>query len=118
MADKVSLNEQILEASMDIQQDANNYMQKINKITKLSPDILVMCYFRELWACWNIPNYNNKITMYFPWVCNYIQQINKIDQPFPEILAICYFGERLACPGMPDQTQQILNDLTKASIDI
>ena len=56
--------------------------------------------------------------MYFPWVCNYIQQINKIDQPFPEILAICYFGERLACPGMPDQTQQILNDLTKASIDI
>ena len=54
MADKVSLNEQILEASMDIQQDANNYMQKINKITQLSPDILVMCYFRELWACWNI----------------------------------------------------------------
>ena len=56
MADKVSLNEQILEASMDIQQDANNYMQKINKITQPSPDILVMCYFRELWACWNKPN--------------------------------------------------------------
>ena len=56
MADKVSLNEQIFEASMDIQQDAKNYMQKINKITQPSPDILVMCYFRELRACWNITN--------------------------------------------------------------
>ena len=46
-----------------------------------------------------------------------MQQINKIAQPFLEILAI-YFGEHLACPGMPDQTQQILHDLTKASMDI
>ena len=51
-------------------------------------------------------------------MCNYTQQINKIAQLFPEILAICYFGERLACPGMPDQTQQILDDLNKASMDI
>ena len=51
-------------------------------------------------------------------MCNYIQQIKTIAQPFPEILAICYFGESLACPGMPDQTQQILLDLTKASMDI
>ena len=48
-------------------------------------------------------------------MCNYTQQINKIAQLFPEILAICYFGERLACP---DQTQQILDDLNKASMDI
>ena len=49
-------------------------------------------------------------------MCNYTQQINKIAQLFPEILAICYFGERLACPGM--LTQQILDDLNKASMDI
>ena len=47
-----------------------------------------------------------------------MQQINKINQPFPEILAPCYFGEHWACPGMPDQTQQILHDLTEASMDI
>ena len=35
-----------------------------------------------------------------------------------EILALCYFGEGSACPGMPDQTQQILHDLTKVSMDI
>ena len=51
-------------------------------------------------------------------MCNYIKQINKIAQPFLEILGICYFGENLACPGKPDQTQQILQDLTKASMDI
>ena len=49
---------------------------------------------------------------------NYRQKINKIAQPFPEILAICYFGERLAYPCIPDQTQQILHDLSKASMDI
>ena len=46
-----------------------------------------------------------------------MQQINKITQPLPKIYALCYFGG-LACPGMPDQTQQILHDLTKASMDI
>ena len=51
-------------------------------------------------------------------MCNCIQQINKIAQPSPEILAISYFEEPLACLGMPDQTQQILHDLTKASMDI
>ena len=48
---------------MDIQQDANNYMQKINKITQPSPEVLVICYLSELWACWNKPNYNNMITL-------------------------------------------------------
>ena len=47
-----------------------------------------------------------------------MQQINKIAPLFPEILAICYFGECLACPGMPDETQQILHNLTKASMNI
>ena len=47
-----------------------------------------------------------------------MQQINKIAPLFPEILAICYFEECLACPGMPDETQQILHDLTKASMNI
>ena len=51
-------------------------------------------------------------------MCNCMQEINKIAQPFPEILAICYFGEPLGRPGMADQTQQILHDLTKASMDI
>ena len=46
-----------------------------------------------------------------------MQQINKIAKTFPEIFAICYFEERWTCPGMPDQTQQILHDLTKASMD-
>ena len=44
-----------------------------------------------------------------------MQQINK---PFPEILLLCYFGGPWTCSGMPDQTQQILQDLIKASIDI
>ena len=47
-----------------------------------------------------------------------MQQINKIAQPFLEILTICYFGEHLACPGISDQTQQILHDLNKGSMDI
>ena len=51
-------------------------------------------------------------------MCNSKQQINKIAQTFPETFAICYFGERWACLTMPDQTQQILHDLTKASMDI
>ena len=51
-------------------------------------------------------------------MCNYSQQMYKITQPFPEILLLCYFGEPWTCPGMPDQTQQILQDLTKASMDI
>ena len=47
-----------------------------------------------------------------------MQQINKITQTFPKILAVSYFGEGSACPGMPDQTQKIIHDLTKASMDI
>ena len=47
-----------------------------------------------------------------------MQQINKITQHFPEILVLCYFGKPWACPGMPDQTQKILHDLAKASMDI
>ena len=46
-----------------------------------------------------------------------MQQINKITQPFPQILLLSYFGEHWTCPGMPDQGQQILQDLTKASMD-
>ena len=46
-----------------------------------------------------------------------MQQIDKITQPFPEILLLCYFGEPWTCPGMADQIQQILQDLTKASMD-
>ena len=46
-----------------------------------------------------------------------MQQINKITQAFPEILLLCYFGEPWTCPSMADQTQQILQDLTKASMD-
>ena len=56
--------------------------------------------------------------MQLPWMSNYMQQLKKIAQPFPEIFAICYFGESWACPGIPDQTQQILHDLTEASMDI
>ena len=56
-------------------------------------------------------------TLQLPWMCNYMQQINKIAKPFLETLAICYFEEYLAFPGVPHQTQQILHDLTKASID-
>ena len=44
------------------------------------------------------------------------RQINKITQPFPEISAV-YYGESWACLRMPDQTQKILHDLTKASMD-
>ena len=29
-----------------------------------------------------------------------------------------YFGECCTCPDMPNQTQQILHDLTEASMDI
>ena len=47
-----------------------------------------------------------------------MQQIKKITQPFPEILLLCYFQEPWTCSGMPDQTQQILQDLTKVSMDI
>ena len=47
-----------------------------------------------------------------------MQQINKITQLFLEVLALCYFGKGSACPGMPDQTQQILHDLTKFSMNI
>ena len=46
-----------------------------------------------------------------------MQKINKIIQPFPKILVFCYFGGS-ACPGMPDQTQHILHDLIKTSMDI
>ena len=31
-------------------------------------------------------------------------------------MLLCYFGEPWTYPGMPDQTHQILQDLTKASI--
>ena len=47
-----------------------------------------------------------------------MQQTNKITKPFPEIVALCYFGERWACLSMSSQIQQILHDLTKASMDI
>ena len=47
-----------------------------------------------------------------------MQQINKITQPFSEILLLCYFGEPWTCSGMPDQTQKILQDLTKVSMYI
>ena len=46
-----------------------------------------------------------------------MQQMNKITPPFSEILVLC-FGDHWAYPGMPDQTQQILHDLTKPSMDI
>ena len=46
-----------------------------------------------------------------------MQQKNKITQSLP-VMLLCYFGEPWACPSMPDQTQQILQDLTKASMDI
>ena len=44
-----------------------------------------------------------------------MHQINKITQPFPEILLLCYFGEPWTFPG--NQTQQMLQDLTKCSTD-
>ena len=47
-----------------------------------------------------------------------MQQIKRISQSFPEILLLCYLGEPWTCPGMPDKTLQILQDLTKGSIDI
>ena len=57
-------------------------------------------------------------TLYLLKMRNYMQQINKITQLFLEVLALCYFGKGSACPGMPDQTQQILHDLTKFSMNI
>ena len=47
-----------------------------------------------------------------------MQQINKITQPFPEVLLLYYFGKPWTYPDMPDHTQQILQDLTKACMDI
>ena len=47
-----------------------------------------------------------------------MQQIKKKTEPFLQILLLSYFGEHWTCPGMPDQSQQILQDLTKASMDI
>ena len=47
MPDNARPKYQILVASMDIQQDASNYMQNINKITQPFPEIM-MIYFREL----------------------------------------------------------------------
>ena len=47
MRDNASPEQQILVTSMDFHQDATNYMQKNNKITQPSPEILVICYFRE-----------------------------------------------------------------------
>ena len=44
-----------------------------------------------------------------------MQQINKLTE---KVLVLCYFGECWKYPGMPDQTQQILNYLTKALMDI
>ena len=80
-------------------------MQKINKITQPFPEILAICYFMELCVCHTIQT------------CSF-HATNKITQPYPEILALCYFGEYWICMGMPDQTQQILYDLNKASMDI
>ena len=48
MPDNVSPKWHIFVASMDIYQDANNYLQKINKITQPFPKILVICCYREL----------------------------------------------------------------------
>ena len=42
MPDNASPKQHILVASMDIQQDANNYMQKINKIAQPFLEILVI----------------------------------------------------------------------------
>ena len=47
-----------------------------------------------------------------------MQPISKIAQPFPRDICNLLFWRTLGMPGMPDQTQQILHDLTKASIDI
>ena len=55
MSNNTSPKYQILVVSMDIEQDANNYMQKFNKIMQPSPEILVICYFKELLTCWTLP---------------------------------------------------------------
>ena len=47
-----------------------------------------------------------------------MQQKKQMVQSFPEIMLLCYFGEPWTWPSMPDQTQQIMQDLTKASMDI
>ena len=46
MPDNANPKQQVLVASIDIQQDANNYIQKINKITQPFPEILVICFFQ------------------------------------------------------------------------
>ena len=51
-------------------------------------------------------------------MCNYMQQRYKITQPFLEMLVLRYFQKHWACPGKADHTQQMLHDLTKASLDI
>ena len=98
--------------------EAKNQLDTSKKSTKsLNP-------FQRYWRFVILENFRHAgpyptktITLQLPWMCNYMQQINRITQAFPEILAICYFGERWACRGMPDQTQQILHDLTKDSMD-
>ena len=50
---------------MDIQQDAYNKMQKINKITEPFPVILTICYFGQFWACRNhtqLKRHDNTVT--------------------------------------------------------
>ena len=55
MPNSANPKKHIFVASMDIEQDAKNYMQKINKITKPFPEILTIYYFRELRTCRTIP---------------------------------------------------------------
>ena len=62
--------------------------KKSTKITQPFPEILVISYFRELWACRTIPNQNDMITLKLLWMCNNMHQINKIAPHFPEIFAV------------------------------
>ena len=54
MPDNAHPLQHIFAALMDMQQDANNYIQKISNITQPFTEISII-YFRELWAYRTIP---------------------------------------------------------------
>ena len=59
--------------------------QKIKTITQLFPEILVICYFKELWVCPSIGDktqQNDLINFQLPWISNCMHKINITTQIF------------------------------------
>ena len=90
-----------------------HYMQKINKLARLFPEILAIWenYSKAIRTCPNMPNRNQQ-----KWQNQFLVSINvclfaknkthstKITQPFPYILAN-YFETLLACSGNQNPTK-------------